>query len=257
MTTSAYPLDRSLRTEALFLAMDTAGKEGSVAIGLRPSVETGVAGMEILASVDLEAEEEHASLLVPRIQGLLKQVDAGTRDLTGLVVGAGPGSFTGVRVGAATAKGMAWALSRPLWAFSSLAGAAVDVGDDPLRPRLVLFDARGDRVYAGAYRIAHGALETLLAPRATTIGEVMEELVPPGAFLMGDGALRHRSLLEGTGHPILHPPAGWPSAAGLLRLLFLDPAARPVEDVGRWEPEYLRESGAERMWKARKEWRAP
>ena len=73
-----------------------------------------------------------------------------------LLVGAGPGSFTGIRVGVGTAKGMAWALGIPLWAFSSLAGAAAAVEVEPIRPRAVLFDARGDRLYAAAYRIQDG-----------------------------------------------------------------------------------------------------
>jgi tRNA threonylcarbamoyladenosine biosynthesis protein TsaB len=231
----------------LFLAMDTSGKEGSVALG-----GEGPGGeLEVLARTELRAEEEHASLLVPKIRNVLEEAGAGISDLAGIVVGAGPGSFTGVRIGAATAKGMAWALQLRLWAFSSLAGAAADVVDDPFRPRLVLFDARGDRVYAAAYRPAHSSLETLLSPRATTVGEVIEAFVPPGALLMGDGALRHRDLLEGAGNRILPHPAGRPSAGGLLRLLSVSKDARPVENVGRWEPDYLRESGAERMWKTR------
>jgi tRNA threonylcarbamoyladenosine biosynthesis protein TsaB len=189
------------------------------------------------------------------VEGLLQEVDAEPGDLSGIVAGSGPGSFTGVRVGAATAKAMAWGLKVPLWAFSSLAGAAAGVVEDPVRPRLVLFDARGDRVYAGAFRLLTEKLETLLPPRATTVGEVMENLAPPGALVMGDGAIRHRDILEGAGQRILSPPAGWPSAPGLLRLLSLDHDTGRVVHRSRWEPDYLREAGAERMWKLRKEWR--
>jgi hypothetical protein len=74
---------------------------------------------------------------------------------------------------------------------------------------------------------------------------------------MGDGVLRHRSLLEGAGYSVSPPPAGRPSAEGLLRVLTLVPDLAPVGDVGRWEPEYLRESGAERMWKTRGDWGGP
>jgi tRNA threonylcarbamoyladenosine biosynthesis protein TsaB len=211
--------------------------------------------VEVLARTTLQEDEEHASLLIPRIQGLLDEVGASPADLSGIVVGAGPGSFTGLRIGAATAKGMARALGIPLWAFSSLAGAAAGVDLDPLRPRCVLFDARGDRVYAAAYRIIHGSLETLLQPTAATVSEVVEDLIPPGALLMGEGVVRHRAMLEGSGSPVLLPPQGLPSAHGLLRLMELSPPAPPLGDPGRWEPEYLRESGAERMWKARKVWR--
>jgi tRNA threonylcarbamoyladenosine biosynthesis protein TsaB len=185
----------------------------------------------------------------------LEEVGARPGHLTGIVVGAGPGSFTGVRVGAATGKAMSWALDIPLWAFSSLAGAAAGVLDDPVRPRLVLFDARGERVYAGGYRVLAEELETLVSPRATTVGEVLENLIPPGAFLMGDGAVRHRDILEGAGHRILSSPSGWPSAFGLLRLVSLDPGSGRVSQRSLWEPDYLREAGAARMWQARREWR--
>ncbi len=264
--------------------MDTSGPEGSVALAMRrdgpPAGEEGRqeaaggsgregeeprrAGLEVLARTSLSREEEHAALLIPRIGELLEEVGAGREELEGIVVGSGPGSFTGVRVAAATAKAMARALGLPLWAFSSLAGAAAGEGSEgsafpggspprgSLLPRCVLFDARGDRVYAAAYRVAHGSLETLLAPLASTVFEVLEGLIPPGSVLLGDGAVRHRDLLAGEGHTVLEPPAGRPSAAGLLRLLELLPHARSLEDPGRWEPEYLRASGAEQMWTARK-----
>ena len=242
--------------DGLFLAIDTAGAEGSVTIGRLSGVSDRQpeTRLEILAGTTLRADEEHSSLLLPRVQELLGEVGAGVGDLSGVVVGAGPGSFTGVRVGAATAKGLAWALNLPLWAFSSLAGAAADVEDDQLRPRVVLFDARGDRVYAAAYRVSRGSMGTLLAPRATTVGELLDGLLPPGALLMGDGARKHQALLQGSGTPVLPPPAGRPSASGLLRLLTLDAEAAPLDDLGRWEPDYLRESGAERMWKTRTNW---
>jgi tRNA threonylcarbamoyl adenosine modification protein YeaZ len=263
----------------LLLALDTAGEEGSVALGRRMELavappRVGVDGpdpdgekpsdsdppesistLEVLGQSTLKAEEEHASLLVPRIRALLEEEGVGPEQLAGVVVGAGPGSFTGVRVGAATAKGLAWALNLPLYSFSSLAAAAADVEGEPLRPRLVLFDARGDRLYAAVFHISRGYLETLMAPRATTVGEVVDRLIPPGALLMGDGARRHRDLLEGAGTSILPAPAGIPTARGLLRLLSLVPAVSPVPDTGRWEPDYLRESGAERLWTTRGEWK--
>lgn len=257
----------------LVLALDTASGEGSAAIGGR--VGGGDHRLEVLARVGLEAREEHASLLIPRIRQLMEKIGAGLEEFTAIVVGAGPGSFTGVRVGAATAKGLARALNLPLYAFSSLAAAAAEDGSgrfreeglalsssphrsdgilisdfDTLRPRCVLFDARGNRVYAGAYRLGDSGFETLLEPRATELAEVLSGLIPPAAFLMGDGALRHRAILESAGHLVLPPPFGRPTADGLIRLLSLAPDTRPLKDPGRWEPEYLRSSGAERMRKA-------
>jgi tRNA threonylcarbamoyladenosine biosynthesis protein TsaB len=254
MTESLQTPDSVRRSGGLVLAVDTAGTEGSVALGFIGERE-GL--LELLAVTRMEAGEEHASFLVPRIEELLSRVDADLSDLDGVVAGAGPGSFTGVRVGAATAKGLAWALGLRFWAFSSLAGAAAGVEEEPLRPRMVLFDARSDRLYAGAYRLGRGGVDTLLSPTATTVAEVLDDLVPPGSVLVGDGAVRHRAILEAVGAPILPLPAGNPSATGLLRLLAADPGAPPVTDLGGWKPEYLRESGAERLWKHKEERAGP
>jgi len=259
----------------LLLAMDTAGREGSAALATRVGGDPG--RLEVLARVSLRAEEEHASLLIPRIQGLMEEIGADRGELSGILVGAGPGSFTGVRVAAATAKGFSRALNLPLWAFSSLAAAAMEDGSslgsshrshpawrrsptegglssdfDTPRPRCVLFDARGDRVYAAAFSLSGGRLETLLEPQASTVGEVLDNGLPAGALFMGDGALRHQTILEEAGFPVLPPPFGQPTASGLIRLLSLHPDTPPLDDPGRWEPEYLRASGAERMWKTRK-----
>ena len=244
------------RTESgsgLVLAMETAGKEGSVA--LAEWVEEGGTWREsggelrclrVLCQGTLTEEREHAARLVPAVQGVMEDAGAGPMDLGGVVVGAGPGSFTGVRVAASTAKGLAWSLDVPLWPFSSLAGAAVGAREETTRARVVLFDARGDRVYAAAYRLVRGSLETLMSPRATTVGRILEGQIPAGAALMGDGARRHKDLLEPAGWEVLPGPAGRPSATGLLRLLDLDPGAPPVRDLPSWEPDYLRGSGAER-----------
>jgi len=246
-----------IRGEAdLVRALDTSGKEGSVALARWLAGEgasgKGPGSMEMVARVDLSEQDEHASRLVPAIEEVLGQAQAGARDLTGLVVGAGPGSFTGVRVAAATAKGMAWSLGVPLWAVSSLAGAAAAVDEDLHLPRTVLFDARGDRVYAGAYRWVDGCLQTVVRPVATTVDQVLDPPFPLDGLLMGDGAWTHGALLEGSGRSVLPAPAGAPRAEGLLRVLAGDPAVRPVDDTGAWEPDYLRESGAERARRARR-----
>ena len=231
------------------LAMDTSGSEGSLAIG-----RAGPEGrsMEVLVESKIEAEREQASRLIPEVQRLLDDLEIGPADLGGLVVGSGPGSFTGIRVGVGTAKGMAWALEIPLWAFSSLAGAAAGVEVEPIRPRTVLFDARGDRLYAAAYRMFDQTVETLMEPCATSVREVLDgDLIPPGSLVLGHGALRHRDILEGPGNSILDLPWGGASASGLLRLLSMKPSVPPLKDPGRWEPDYLRETGAVRLPKYR------
>lgn len=240
------------------LAFDTSTALGSVALG---------AGGKVLGRRYLTRRSEHARLLAATVQEVLEECAVGRDELGGVVVGSGPGSFTGVRVAAATAKGLVHALGLPLRAYSSLAAGAVGAevalpgearaavieaagaeGAGPvLEPpspeelRYVLFDARGDRVYAGAYRVAPALFEEVLAPRAARLGELLDEGPPPGARFAGSGALRHRERLEEAGFRVLALPAGVPTAEGLLALLSLLPGREPVGDPARWEPDYLRE----------------
>jgi tRNA threonylcarbamoyladenosine biosynthesis protein TsaB len=226
--------------ESFYLALDTSGMVGHVAVAL---------GADVLARVSLEQRGQHASRLVPAVHEVLDEAGVDLEELGGIVVGEGPGSFTGVRVAAATAKGMARALGVPLWGLSSLAaGALADLGALNDRVRYVLFDARGDRVYAACYRLGEAGLDTVLPPHASDVVAVVGEGVPPGAIFAGDGARRHRRILEAAGHRVAEPPLGEPTADALLHFLSLHPGTAPVEDLDTWEPRYVKASSAEREW---------
>lgn len=222
--------------EALLLALDTSGPLGSVAVGVDGRV---------LAGVDLTERREHASRLVPAIEETLERASVSREDLTGIVVGEGPGSFTGVRVAAATAKGLARALDLPLRAVSSLTAAALAADAGSIR--YALFDARGDRVYGACYGVGSAALQELVAPHGGTLRDALADEVPAGAVFLGDAAERHRALIEGAGFPVFDGPAA-SLAEGLLRCVALQPARPPVPDVSAWEPAYVRASSAERLW---------
>ena len=226
----------------VYLALETSGPRGSVAVA---------AGSRVLARAVLDSQFSHAADLIPRISATLDEAGVGTGDLVGVVVGGGPGSFTGVRVAAATGKGIAHALDLPMWAFSSLEAGAVAEWVPPQGPpfdcfRYVLFDARGDRVYAACYRVGADFVEELVAPHATHVGALLASDILPLAAFVGDGAVRHEELLRTQGHRVMLPPAGVPTADGLLHLLSLRPGSSPVARADRWEPEYVRGSSAER-----------
>ena len=229
-------------SDDLYLALETSGPRGSVAVGV---------GSRVLARAVLDSQAGHAVDLIPRIGATLDEAGVGTGDLAGVVVGSGPGSFTGVRVAAATGKGLAHALDLPMWAFSSLEAGVVAECMLPQDPstvgfRYVLFDARGDRVYAACYRVGSDSLEELVAPHATRIGALLATDILPLAAFVGDGAVCHEELLEMQGHRVLPPPAGVPTADGLLHLLALRPGSAPVARMDLWEPEYVKGSSAER-----------
>ena len=239
--------------EGRYLAMDTSTAVGSVAVAV---------GGEVRTRRFLREQGAHAASLVPEIEAALADCSIALGELDGIVVGAGPGSFTGVRVAAATAKGLSRALDVPLWALSSLACGAAALGlpwlpgsegprvslteEERTWPRYILMDARGRRVYAACYLEAPHGLDTLVEPHATTIEAILSGEVPYALF-GGDGADRHADEIRGAGFPVLPSPMGEPLADGLIRLLTLSPETAPLEEPGRWEPDYLRATGAERM----------
>lgn len=238
---------------SLLLAFDTSGPYGSVAVGTSGRV---------LSTAVLEDRLEHAARLLPTIDAVLRDAGASVGEVSGVVVGEGPGSFTGVRVAAATAKGLALALGVPLRPVSSLAAAAaasawvrstsVPAGGSgaPQRSiRYVLFDARGDRVYGACYQVGPGAWEEVVPPHPGRIGEVLEGGVPVGTVFTGDGAAKHRSLLEHAGFEVTADADRLPLAVGLLACADLG-GAPDAEDPSGWEPRYVRGSSAERLWSA-------
>ena len=101
----------------IYVAFDTSGPVGSVVVAR---------GAEPLSEAAIEGRGRHSSLLLPSIAEVLARADLERGDLDGVVVGEGPGSFTGVRVAAATAKGLAGGLEVPVWGRVELGG---DRGD--------------------------------------------------------------------------------------------------------------------------------
>ncbi|MFW5952201.1 MAG: tRNA (adenosine(37)-N6)-threonylcarbamoyltransferase complex dimerization subunit type 1 TsaB, partial [Gemmatimonadota bacterium] len=157
-----------------------------------------------------------------------------------------PGSFTGVRVAGATAKGLVAALGVPLLAYPSLLSlVAATPADGPV---CGLFDARRGEVYGGCWRVTASSLTPVLEPRVGHVDELLERLglVPTaGPLFVGDGAERYRSALERAGARVADVPA-WPRASSLLWLAEHHPEAGAVGDVAQWEPSYVRASSAER-----------
>lgn len=219
------------------LAVDTSTSVGAVAVAV---------GDRVVARARLTKQSRHASALLPAVDEALEAAGVGVRDLDALVVGEGPGSFTGVRVAAATAKGLAHALALPLHAVSSLAGTALAHDGFPIR--YALFDARAERVYGACYGVGSARVETLVDPHAAELRDLLAGDVPAGTRFVGDGALKHRSMIEGAGFPVSAPLGEATSADGLLMWLARHPDDAPLEDPGSWEPEYVRVSGAERLW---------
>lgn len=147
-----------------------------------------------------------------------------------------------MRIAAATARGLAAALEVPLYAVSSLAATAAAAG---VRGAAVcaLFDARRGEVYAACYRFDEANVETLLAPTAAPLAEVLAQVREYAPVFVGEGAVRYADALP---QPPASPLLALPRAAALLWLHGLAPERGRVEQAAGWEPSYLRTSGAER-----------
>jgi len=223
--------------EGFYVGFDTSSFVGSVAVAR---------GADVLARATLDDRGEHASKLIPTVAEVLEEASVDRSELSGVVVGEGPGSFTGVRVAAATAKGLAYALGRPMWAISSLAATALSVEGSGIR--YVLFDARGDRVYGACYGIGSIGIETLIPPHGGDLRDVLNGAVPPGTVFLGEGADRHRYAIEGAGFSVVTGPVIRPAADGLFRYLALHPDTSPVVGIARWEPCYIREWKPDKAW---------
>ena len=229
----------------IVLAFDTAGPLGSVAIA---------SGADVLARGVMLRQSGHAAGLIPMIEETLEGAGVDREEVSGIVVGEGPGSFTGVRVAAATAKGLSRALGVPLYRVSSLAAVALAAAPGSAfgsaSIRYVLFDARAERVYGACYGVAHDHVEALVEPHAGELRDVLATDVPVGAVFIGDAAEKHRAVIEGAGYQVEAADPERTPADGLVRFLALSPDLGPVGDPGAWEPEYVRASSAERLWKS-------
>lgn len=213
--------------------METSTDYGSIAIGR---------GTDLMGEVVIGARSRHAESLLPALDFLLRSARLARSDVRGIVAGAGPGSFTGVRVAAATVLGLATGLGVPLYAFSSLAALALEAAA-AAGAVCAVFDARRGEVYAACYQReeSRDILRTLLEPEAMPVAELRARTQPMSVTYTGDGARRYADALG-----IRPPPAAFPRASALLRLAAADPEGSLVEQPSAWEPSYLRSSGAER-----------
>jgi len=226
------------------LTLDTSGRAGSVAFS---------EGENLLGEQFCNGPGTHSDWLLPAVERLSATLEIPLESLTAIAVVVGPGSFTGLRVGMATAQGLAVALGLPLLGVSSLQTLAAGL---PCADRLVcaLLDARKQEVYAGLFRPGEDGEPEPLGPERVLPPEQLLSDLPEEVLLAGDGALRYRDLLSsglGPGAHIApaachHPRAA--VAAGLaLRRWRRGEAVAPA----LLSPRYIRPSEAEIAWSNR------
>ncbi len=189
----------------------------------------------------------HSRTLLPMAESLLKNCGAALDDVDALAVAHGPGSFTGVRIGVATVKGLALGADKPCIGVSTL--EAMAWGARALGGRLCcVMDARAGQVYNALFTVENGAPRRLCDDRALKLTDLGEEIGETPYFLVGDGAdLCYNTLKERCAGLCPAPPelryaAGYGVAAAALPLLRAGRTCSPQE----LDAFYLRRPQAER-----------
>ena len=227
-----------------WLAIDTATEIASVAAGRPPTAQSGA---------HVQGTRRHAAEIIRLVDFALSRLNIRPADLEGVVVGDGPGSFTGLRIGWAAAKGLAHEAGLELRCIPSLmaaaAGAALKLGAEPVA---ACFDALRGQVYGALYVFHPDRVETLVAPAVLTVGELARISPVTPRVVLGDGAVRYADEVGrwiGTAPvPLESLP---PAATQHLALLEREGAARTIDDPASAEPAYGRPAEAQARWEAR------
>ncbi|MBE2250380.1 MAG: tRNA (adenosine(37)-N6)-threonylcarbamoyltransferase complex dimerization subunit type 1 TsaB [Myxococcus sp.] len=221
----------------MWLALDSSCLTLSLAL-VRP---TG----ELVEHVLVPPPTKQSDALPGVIEALLSKHGLTMKEVTGLVSGLGPGSFTGLRIGLSCLKGLSYALRVPLVGVSSLQALALDGPDET--ELLCVSVVKKNELYLGRYRRG-GDVVTALEPETSLTLEAFATrlLATPDARACGPAIPDYRAALEALGVPpaqlLAHPHV--PSAVALARLCTM-PAAYDAQATFSLEPHYLRGSGAE------------
>ena len=221
----------------LILAFETSAKAASVALH---------DGAKLLAESYQNTGLTHSQTLMVMAEDMLKQCGYTAKDVTHVAVAAGPGSFTGVRIGVAAAKGLAWGLQVPCCGVSTLEAMAKNMG---IYAGIVcaVMDARRNQVYNALFRVENGNFSRITEDRAISLADLGAELsqMEGEVYLVGDGSLVAKAAL---GDRVVAPAEHrmHQRAAGVAMVAAEMIAAGAICDAESMQPNYLRLSQAER-----------
>ena len=224
----------------LILAFETSAKAASVAL---------YDGQKLLGESYQNTGLTHSQTLMVMAEDVLKQCGKTAQDVTAVAVAEGPGSFTGVRIGVAAAKGFAWGSQIPCYGISTLEAMAESLGiyQGYVCP---VMDARRSQVYNALFYVNQGKISRLAPDRAIALTDLKEELknLAEPVFLVGDGSnLCYNTLKEDVPNLVLPAEHRMHQRAVGVALLAARQAAEGVAPGGaELTPNYLRLSQAER-----------
>ena len=225
------------------LAIESSGLVASVAV---------VTEEAVLAEYTVNYKKTHSETLLPMIEEVLRMLGTDVSEMDAIAISAGPGSFTGLRIGAATAKGLGLALDKPLIAVPTIDALAYNLCGRTDCRIVPILDARRNQVYTGIYQFSDEGMEILCPQWPATVSELVTILnhdrSAPVVFL-GDGVPVHQETLKNALQiPVEFAPAHQnrqrAASVGLLGLSYWKDG-RTVS-AADFVPEYLRLSQAER-----------
>ena len=219
----------------ILLALDTCLSAASVAIASEE---------KLFGLYYIDNKLTHSTKLVPMITSLLSELDLTAKDIDAFACTNGPGSFTGIRIGIATAKGLSLPEEKPVVPISSLAAAAYNFPNQPL-PICTMTDARNSQVFFGKYQFTKTGFKELSVPAAADISEVSKSITEP-TIVSGDGAVKYRELLTLNKNIIFAPPhQNMPNAACLAAAAFDEIKKSGFPPAVAVDALYVRKSSAE------------
>ena len=231
----------------LILAFETSAKAGSVAL-----LQDGALLAESYCNTGLT----HSQTIMPMAQALLSRCGYAPKDVEAVAVAAGPGSFTGVRIGVAAAKGFAWGGQLPCYGVSTLHAMALGLGitDGYV---LSVMDARRGQVYTALFHAEGGKLTRCTEDQAISLQELGEKIknLTESVFLVGDGSILCYNTLKDIQPALMLMPEHrmHQRALGVGLAAMEQIAAGDPGDGAALAPNYLRLSQAERERLAREQ----
>lgn len=223
------------------LALDSSGLVASVAV---------TEDDNLLGEYTINYKKTHSQTLLPMLDEVAKMIELDLKTVDAIAVSAGPGSFTGLRIGSATAKGLALALDKKIVSVPTVDALAYNIWNctDVICP---LMDARRQQTYTGLYTFEDGRMQTLLPQCVVQIEEIINKVNDMGkpVVFLGDGVPVFADFIaQHCKVPYQYAPAHCnkqraASVAALGAILYKEGKAEPAAEH---KPDYLRLSQAER-----------
>ncbi len=235
------PLDRQRYDKLKFLGIETSTPVCSVALSC---------DARVVVEYTLELGSHHSERLQPMVERVLREAGLSVGDLDGVAVAAGPGSFTGLRIGMGLAKGLCRGADLAFVRVSTLAAMAFGAGVEGV-PVCPMLDARRGDVYAGVYDLVAGDPISRIPDRADAVSNWVTRLPRP-VTVVGDGVEAYRDVIvNALGREAYFATLGRPTAGAVALLGQARCERGEVDDMETAEPFYLRRTQAERVREAR------